>query len=62
MNENFWVAIKKSGSFYTVERWEAGEDRILFVEKKKCLTAWGSRKYARKIVSNYIANQYIKEK
>lgn len=62
MNENFWVVIKKNKKFYLVERWEVGEDRILFVERKNCITFWGSKRYAKKIIIDYISKQYIKEK
>jgi len=36
MNENFWINITKPGLFYVIEIWQAGEDRILYVEKKRC--------------------------
>lgn len=62
MNDNFWIVIKRDNHFYSVEKWEAGDDRILFVEKKKCITFWGSKRYAKKIILNYISKQYIKEK
>lgn len=62
INDSFWVVIKKEKNFYLVERWEAGEDRILFLEKKRCITFWGSKRYAKRIVLDYIAKQYIKEK
>lgn len=62
MNDNFWIVIKRDNNFYSVEKWEVGDDRILFVEKKKCLTLWGSKVYAKKVVLNYISKQYIKEK
>ena len=62
MNESFWINIKKSGLFYTVEKWTAGEDRILYVEKKKTLTKFGAKRYARRCIIINICDNYIKEK
>ena len=62
MNENFWINISKPGFFYMVEKWNAGEDRILYVEKKKFLTRWGVKRYARRCIINNVCEQYIKEK
>ena len=62
MNEDFWININKPGFFYMVEKWNAGEDRILYVEKKKALTKWGAKRYARRCIINNVCNQYIKEK
>lgn len=62
MNENFWINIVHSGFFYIVEKWNAGEDRILYVEKKKTLTKWGAKRHARKCIINNVCDQYIKEK
>lgn len=62
MNEDFWVNITKSGLFYVVEKWQAGENRILYVEKKKTLTKFGAKRYARRYIINLIANNYLKEK
>ena len=62
MNEDFWVTIKKSGYFYVVEKWQTGEERILFVEKRKRITLWWARRYAKKIILSYLSSQHIKEK
>lgn len=62
MNEDFWINITKPGFFYVVEKWSAGEDRILYVEKRKVLTRLGAKKYARRFILNNVCNQYIKEK
>jgi hypothetical protein len=62
MNEDFWINIVKPGFFYIVEKWQAGEDRILYVEKKKALTKFGAKRYARRCIIKYIAEGYIKEK
>ena len=62
MNESFWINIIKSGSFYVVEKWQVGEDRILYVEKKKTLTKFGAKRYAKKCIMDSICSQYIKEK
>lgn len=62
MNEDFWINIIKSGKFYIVEKWSFGEDRILFVEKKKTLTRYGAKKYARRCIISHVCEQYIKEK
>lgn len=62
MNESFWINIKKSGLFYTVEKWTAGEDRILYVEKKKTLTKFGAKKYARRCIIINVCEKYIREK
>ena len=62
MNEDFWINITKPGNFYVVEKWQAGEDRILYVEKKKCLTKLGAKRYARRCIIKHISNGYIKEK
>ena len=45
-----------------VEKWQVGEDRILYVEKKKALTKFGAKRYAKKCIIDYVCNQYIKEK
>lgn len=62
MNENFWINIVKVGPYYMVEKWQVGEDRILYVEKKKALTKFGAKRYAKKCIIDYVCNQYIKEK
>jgi hypothetical protein len=62
MNENFWINITKPGLFYVVEKWQAGEDRILYVEKKKRLTKFAAKKYAKRCIINEICSGYIKEK
>ena len=62
MNEEFWINITKPGILYVLEIWMAGEDRILYVEKRKSLTKFGAYKRARKIAMRYLSNQYIKEK
>jgi hypothetical protein len=62
MDEDFWINIVKNRLFYKVEKWSVGEDRILFVEKKKCITYFGAKRYARRCIINHILSQYIKEK
>lgn len=62
MDTDFWINITKPGLFYVVEKWQAGQDRILYVEKKRTLTNWGARKYSKRCIINNICNQYIKEK
>ena len=62
MIENFWINITKPGFFYIIEKWNANEDRILYVEKKKALTKWGAKRYARKCIISNVCDQYIKEK
>lgn len=62
MNEDFWINIAKPGFFYVVEKWQVGEDRILYVEKKKALTKFGAKRYARRCIIKHIAEWYIKEK
>lgn len=62
MNEEFWINITKPGILYVLEVWMVGEDRILYVEKRKSLTKFGAHKRARKIAIKHLSNQYIKEK
>ena len=62
MSEDFWINITKPGFLYVVEKWQAGEDRILYVEKKKTLTRRGAKRYARRCIINNVCDQYIKEK
>lgn len=62
MNNDFWINITRQGNFYVVEKWYAGEDRILYVEKRKTLTKRGAKKYARRCIIDHVCNQYIKEK
>lgn len=62
MDNDFWVNITKPGLFYVVEKWRVGEDRILYVEKRKTLTLWGAQKYSKRCIINHIYSQYIKEK
>jgi len=62
MSEDFWIKITKPGLLYVVEKWQAGEDRILYVEKKKTLTRWGARHYAKRCIIDQVCNLYIKEK
>lgn len=62
MSEDFWINITKPGFLYVVEKWQAGEDRILYVEKKKTLTKRGAKRYARRCIINNVCGQYIKEK
>lgn len=62
MNEDFWINIAKPGFFYVVEKWQVGEDRILYVEKKKTLTKLGAKRYANRCIIKIICQQYIKEK
>jgi hypothetical protein len=62
MND-FWINIKKPGMFYVVEQWwTVGDDRILYVEKRKRLTKWGAKRYARRCIIANVCNGYIKEK
>lgn len=62
MDNDFWINITKPGFFYVVEKWQAGEDRIVYVEKKKALTNWGAKKYSKRCIINHVCKQYIKEK
>ena len=62
MSEDFWINITKPGLLYVVEKWQVGEDRILYVEKKKTLTKRGAKSYARRCIINNVCDQYIKEK
>ena len=62
MIEDFWVKITKPSFFYVVEIWSAGEDRILYVEKKKRLTKFGAKKIAKRCIMEKIYLSYIKEK
>lgn len=62
MNEEFWINIKKDRLSYVIEKWTATEDRILYVEKKKRLTKWGARRYARRCIIINVCEKYIREK
>ena len=62
MNEDFWISIVRPGFLYIVEKWQVGENRILYVEKKKALTKYGAKRYARRCIINKVCNEYIKEK
>lgn len=62
MNEDFWINITKPGLLYVVEKWQVGEDRILYVEKRKALTKFGAKRYAKRCIMAHITKQYIKEK
>lgn len=62
MTEDFWINISKPGFFYVVEKWQVGEDRILYVEKRKTLTRFGARHYAKRCIIKHIAEGYVKEK
>lgn len=62
MNNDFWINITKPGFFYVVEKWSAGEDRILYVEKRRSITLWGAKKYAKRCIIDQVCNSYIKEK
>ena len=62
MNEDFWVKITKPGFLYVVEKWQVGEERITFVEKRKTLTKRGAIKHSEKYVLKKIIHKYIKEK
>lgn len=62
MNEDFWINISKQGHFYIVEKWQVGEDRIVYVEKKKTLTKHGAKRYAKRCIINHVCKGYIKEK
>jgi hypothetical protein len=62
MNEDFWINITKPAKLYVVEIWRVGEDRILYVEKKRVLTKRGAKRYARRCIINNVCEQYIKEK
>jgi hypothetical protein len=62
MSEDFWINIAKPGFFYIIEKWSVGEDRILYVEKKKALTKFGAKRYAKRCIINNVCSAYIKEK
>lgn len=62
MNENFWINITKPGLLYVVEKWQAGDDRILYVEKRKTLTKLGAKRYAKRCIIDHVCGMYIKEK
>lgn len=62
MSEDFWINIIRPGFLYVVEKWQVDKDRILYVEKKKALTKYGAKRYARRCIINNVCDQYIKEK
>jgi hypothetical protein len=61
MHDNFWVKIKKTGSFYTVERYYLDESRITYCQKRFTLTRFGANLCAKRFIKNNIVKEYIKE-
>jgi hypothetical protein len=62
MTEDFGVKITKPGTLYLVEKWQVGEDRIIYLEKKRSLTLRGSKRKAKHFLDDYLFNKYVKEK
>jgi hypothetical protein len=61
MFNTFWVRIKKSGLFFSVEKYYLDESRIVYCKKRLTFTRIGAKIVARRFVTKQISKQYIKE-
>jgi len=62
MSDRFWINITKSNFFYVVEKCYVGEDRIVYVKTKKCITKRGAIRHSRRCIIYEMCKEYIKEK